>query len=192
MKIYTRKGDSGQTRLIGGTSISKAAPRLEAYGTVDEFNSFLGLAITEARAHSGPGPLIEPLIRIQNELFIVGGFLACEKAEMIATLPGLPKDAVTRLEQEIDGMTAPLPPLKEFILPGGSILACHLHAARTICRRAERRVIELVEEILGEGHSVPPEYSAIVIYLNRLSDYLFTAARYANHLLKIEDHTWKK
>lgn len=194
MKIYTRKGDSGQTRLIGGTEISKSALRIEAYGTVDELNSFLGLCCKEAQNHKQEklelGGFDEEIQFIQNELFNAGGLLACEDLAMLPKLPHLSGKAIQMLEENIDRMTTVLQPLREFILPGGSELACRLHVARTVCRRAERRLVEFINTDLHGN--IPDEYKQIVIYLNRLSDWCFTAARWANSVFGVHDHTWKK
>lgn len=202
MKIYTRNGDSGQTRLIGGSQISKADQRIEAYGTFDELNSVLGLCQQEAQNQMAKTPALQTLrqqiLILQNELFNAGSLLACEKVEDLQKLPKLPESAVTRMEKDIDQMTADLPPLREFILPGGSMLACYLHLARTVCRRAERETVRFLDDnssgsiSLTQAATTEPDYSAIVIYLNRLSDYLFTAARWSNKTLGVNDHTWKK
>ncbi len=192
MKIYTRKGDSGQTRLIGGSEISKADWRIEAYGTIDELNSVLGLCCKESQIHQTAKLELtgfdEEIQQIQHELFNAGSLLACEDINMLEKLPPLSEDAVTRLEKSIDEKTEVLPSLKEFILPGGSELACRLHLARTVCRRAERRLVEFMDD-QGEP---PEEYHEIVIYLNRLSDWCFTAARWSNGVFGAHDHIWKK
>lgn len=170
-KIYTRTGDAGQTRLASGAPVSKSDHRVEAYGAVDELNAVIGLA----RLHSGQNDRIDAMLgRIQNELFDLGADLATpmdpapkwEALRIIAT-------QVERLESEIDWMNESLKPLDSFILPGGSPLSAHLHLARTVCRRAEREAVRLVES--GEG--VNPD---AVRYLNRLSDHLFVAGRRAN------------
>lgn len=192
MKIYTRKGDSGQTRLIGGTEISKSDARIEAYGTIDELNSVLGLCRKEAEVQKQTKMQLEgfedEIQFVQNELFNAGGLLACEDSKMLPKLPHLAKNLIQKLETSIDEKTSVLPPLKEFILPGGTELACRLHLARTVCRRAERRLVHFI----NEQDSTPTEYSEIVIFLNRLSDWCFTAARWANSTLGVHDHTWKK
>ena len=170
-KIYTRSGDAGDTALSDGTRVAKHDPRVEAYGTVDELNATIGVA----RLSAGDA-LSAQLGRIQNELFDLG-------ADM--SRPGMDRDAgapypvlriiqpqVDRLETEIDAMNAPMPALRSFILPGGSALSAHLHVARTVARRAERRATELAAG--GDANPVA------VKYLNRLSDWLFVAARAAN------------
>jgi cob(I)alamin adenosyltransferase len=170
-KIYTRTGDAGDTALGDGTRVPKHAPRVEAYGTVDELNAALGLA----RLHAGDEPDAQ-LARIQNDLFDVGADLCRPGREKDAEAEYPPlriTDAqVTRLEQEIDAMNARLAPLRSFVLPGGSALAAHLHLARTVARRAERQTVEL-----AGTEDVNP---AAIRYLNRLSDWFFVAARIAN------------
>ena len=172
-RIYTRTGDKGDTALSDGSRVAKHDPRVEAYGTVDEANATLGLA----RLHAG-GQMADRITVIQNELFDLGADLA---------RPGLAADAeapypvlriiapqTARLEAEIDAMNAALQPLRSFILPGGTALSAHLHLARTVARRAERRATELAAAAPGD---VNPEAAR---YLNRLSDWLFVAARVAN------------
>lgn len=168
MKIYTKTGDSGETSLFAGGRVLKDHLRVEAYGTVDELNSVLGLA----RAHGVPMQAEVWLERIQNELFTVGADLATPLDAQAAWLVRMDTVPVEKLESEIDQMTAELPPLQNFILPGGAPAAAAIHVARTICRRAERVCVSLsqVEQI-----------NVLVIqYLNRLSDFLFTLARWVN------------
>ena len=170
-RIYTRTGDAGETALGDGTRVAKTAPRVAAYGTVDEVNAALGLA----RLHAGGAPA-EAIARIQNDLFDLGADLCRPPAEGEDTAERPPLRVVpaqvTRLETEIDAMNAALAPLRSFILPGGSALAAHLHMARTIARRAEREVLTLAA---AEAVGAPA-----LTYLNRLSDWLFVAARAAN------------
>lgn len=169
-KIYTRTGDGGSTRLATGEPVSKASLRVEAYGAVDETNACLGLA----RLHTATDPELDAMLaRIQNELFDLGADLAAPpRADETNTLR-MVASQVVRLEHEIDSMNAALPPLASFILPGGTPVAAHLHLARTVARRAERIAVALVEA----GETVGPE---AMRYLNRLSDFLFVAARHAN------------
>ena len=182
MKIYTKTGDQGKTRLVGGSTASKSDQRIEAYGTVDELNSILGLIAVEC---SDPfRDLQQKIYRIQNELFNLGSILACEHPEMLAKLPTISETHVRLLETEIDDMDKNLAPLKNFILPGGSKLSALFHLARTVCRRAERHTVRL-----NENSKVP---ETTIIYLNRLSDYLFIAARFCNHKLNIRDVEWSK
>ncbi len=170
-RIYTRTGDKGETALVDGSRVPKDAPRVDAYGTVDELNATLGLA----RLHAD-GTLADAVARIQNDLFDLGADLANPGFERDAEAKRPPLRTVAaqvdRLEGEIDAMNADLAPLRSFVLPGGSALAAHLHLARTVCRRAERAAVTL-----AGAESVNPE---AVRYLNRLSDWLFVAARVAN------------
>ena len=181
MKIYTKTGDRGDTGLFGGPRVSKDAPRIEAYGTVDELNSVLGVVHT-ARL----GPVIDQLIgRIQNELFDLGAQLATpDPAAHNMTLVG-PRQ-IAALEAAIDSHEQGLQPLKTFILPGGAPAAAYLHLARTVCRRAERRVVTLA------GKSSEPISPDVVVYLNRLSDLLFVLARAVNRDSGHGDVPWQK
>jgi cob(I)alamin adenosyltransferase len=172
-KIYTKSGDKGTTALATGERVPKHALRIESYGTTDETNSVIGIA----RLHTQAMPKLDAMLgRIQNELFDLGADLATpEKDEKLEYEPLRILDAqVTRLEAEIDEMNAALAPLRSFILPGGTPAASYLHLARTVCRRAERQVTALME--------LPHERvsEAALKYLNRLSDFLFVAARFAN------------
>lgn len=198
-KIYTRTGDGGKTRLVGGTQVPKTDERLEAYGTVDELNSVLGLCHATLKdsisTSKSPDSLQtsltmfeQEILNLQNSLFFIGSRLASEDAKTLAMLPPLPENAIPELEKQIDTWTALLPPLKEFILPGGHRLAAELHLARTVCRRAERMVAKTVV-LAGSATKID---SVELRYLNRLSDYLFTAARFANLALGFTDRTWKK
>ncbi len=174
MKIYTRTGDAGETSLFGGARVAKNDPRIEAYGTVDELNAFIGVA----RASWPGSPIDAQLGEIQSDLFDAGAQLASPGSTQFY---GVDPKRVTALEHAIDDMDRELPPLKSFILPGGTIAAAQLHAARTICRRAERLVVALGDE----------ETKNTIVYLNRLSDYLFIAARYANKTAGVDDVIWK-
>jgi cob(I)alamin adenosyltransferase len=168
VKIYTRTGDDGTTSLFAGGRVSKGHLRLHAYGTVDELNAVLGLAIATGVSDS----LLEALQRIQGELFVLGADLATPLGAEAKWIVRVAPDMVGQLEHEIDEWQRTLPELKNFILPGGSVTGAFLHQARTVCRRAERWVVMLgVEEELNK-HVRP--------YLNRLSDWLFVAARVAN------------
>ncbi len=174
MKIYTRTGDAGQTSIVGGARLPKTATRIEAYGTVDELNSHLGLLAADA---STPEPQRRTLLQVQNSLFNIGGFLAGTPSD------GLIDDDTLMLENSIDAMDRELPPLHEFILPGGSTLAAQAHIARTVCRRAERRILSCASEM-----NLTP---TLLAYINRLSDWLFTFARYANLQAQVPEHTWQ-
>jgi cob(I)alamin adenosyltransferase len=179
MKIYTKTGDDGSTGLFGGGRVPKHDARVEAYGTVDELNSLLGLALCE----SPDDELAAALRNHQDELFALGAVLADGKAS------GTPKpnDALlAAMEQQIDKFTAELPELRNFILPGGTKLAAMLHLARTVCRRAERAVSRIRVDQPKLASRVMPA----LVYLNRLSDWLFTAARIANGRAKVEDIIW--
>ena len=169
-RIYTRTGDSGHTRLASGAPVSKASPRVSAYGDVDETNAVLGLARLST---AGAAPLDPILARIQNDLFDLGADLATpERAAGGPEALRIVASQVDRLEREIDALNAELSPLTSFVLPGGTAAAAALHVARTVCRRAERATVAL-----AAAETVNPE---AVRYLNRLSDLLFVAARYAN------------
>ena len=170
MKIYTRTGDHGQTSLFGGTRVAKHDARIEAYGTVDELNSFLG-AVTG----------VDELPSIQSDLFEIGAHLASPGT---SRFPGVDPSRIEFLEKRIDAMESELAPLTTFILPGGSAAAAQLHIARTVCRRAERRVVALEDE--------SDATRSTITYLNRLSDYLFVAARYANLKAGVSDVPWSK
>lgn len=179
MKIYTKTGDEGETGLFGGERVPKDTPRIEAYGDVDELNSLLGVI----RALRPNKRIDRTLLGIQNDLFIVGADLATRKATKRSIVPQIAPSHVAVLEKAIDSLQLSLPPLKTFILPGGTAAASHLHYARTVCRRAERSAVRLshVEHINAN----------VVAYLNRLSDLLFVLARYANQLEKQRETKWE-
>jgi cob(I)alamin adenosyltransferase len=181
MKIYTKTGDSGDTGLFGGPRTSKDAPRIEAYGTVDVLNRVVGIA----GAAGLVGPVDELVGRIQNELFAVGAQLATPDPGAHGTLVIGPTH-IGALERAIDHYEAGLEPLKNFILPGGTPGAAYLHLARTVCRRAERRLVTLVRA------SREPVSGDTVVYLNRLSDLLFVLARAVNHAAGVVDIPWEK
>ncbi len=181
MKIYTRTGDGGETSLFGGGRVRKDHPRTAAYGDVDELNSAIGLARATA-----PAELFDELLQaVQRDLFAIGGRLATPEPEKVAKAMAkavLPPERAESFEQVMDDAERELPPLSAFVLPGGTPKAAALHVARTVCRRAERSVVHLARE-----DEAPPE---ILIYLNRLSDLLFTLARLANHRAGSPDITW--
>ena len=183
-RIYTRTGDKGETGLVDGSRVSKDAPRVAAYGTVDEVNATLGLA----RLHA-EGAFALALERVQNDLFDLGADLATPGFERDAEAKRPPLRIVAaqvdRLESEIDAMNADLAPLRSFVLPGGTALAAYLHLARTVCRRAEREAVTLATTSITP-EAINPE---AVRYLNRLSDWLFVSARVANDLGK-SDILW--
>jgi cob(I)alamin adenosyltransferase len=177
MKIYTRTGDQGETSLFGGSRVAKNDPRIEAYGTVDELSSFLGVA----RAQGVPAGVASVLEQVQRDLFDIGAHLASPGTSQFA---GVEAQRIAGLEAAIDAMEQELTPLRNFILPCGSLAAAQLHVARTVCRRAERCVVALHDE------SAPT--ASTVAYLNRLSDYLFVAARFANRRADVDDVEWKR
>lgn len=179
MKIYTKTGDKGETGLLGGDRIAKTSPRIRAIGAIDELNATLGIA----HAFADESSLQGQIQRIQNWLFDLGSELACPpggKFELIS----VGSKHLTELEQSMDQQTAGLPPLRNFILPGGTALAAHLHLARCVCRRVELEVLDLSE--------VEPVRTDLLIFLNRLSDWLFTSARTANLQANVEDVKWAK
>ena len=176
MKIYTKTGDKGETSLFGGKRISKDDQRIEAYGTVDELNSIIGVT----RSFSKKPEIDKILARIQDQLFVLGADLATPADAKSRATKRITREDCTILEKIIDEIDAKLPQLKSFIVPGGSKTAGLLHHARTVCRRAERRVVSM-----QRGTS---EHT--VIFLNRLSDLLFVLARYANKLSGADDVPW--
>jgi cob(I)alamin adenosyltransferase len=180
MKIYTKTGDDGSTGLFGGQRVPKHDARVQAYGTVDELNSVIGLALTTAE-----GEIRATLLSKQSELFSLGAMLATADGKASGT--GVDEAQIAPLEADIDRMDAELDPLRNFILPGGSPLAGWLHLARTVCRRAEREVTALRVDRPNDA----PRLAPAVKYLNRLSDWLFTLARYANMNAGVEDIPWK-
>ena len=181
MKIYTKTGDEGETSLFGGGRVRKDHPRTSAYGDVDELNSAIGLV----RATEPSDLFDDTLQAIQRDLFSIGGQLATPRPEKVAKKMEkavLPPERAAALERVMDDAEGELTPLQAFVLPGGTPKAAALHLARTVCRRAERSVVTLAGE-----DEVPPE---ILVYLNRLSDLLFTLARLANHRAGTPDLTW--
>jgi cob(I)alamin adenosyltransferase len=181
MKIYTKTGDRGETGLFGGSRVSKDAPRIEAYGTVDELNCVLGVV----RAQDVESDVDLLLRQIQNELFALGAQLATPDPAAHQTALIGPRQ-IAALEAAIDRFEERLDPLQQFVLPGGIPAAAQLHLARTVCRRAERRLVTLVRE------SAEPIADDLVIYLNRLSDLLFVLARAVNHAAGCSDVPWQR
>jgi len=181
MKIYTKTGDDGSTGLFGGTRVPKHDARVNAYGTVDELNSVLGLAAAE----EGDARIRAMLAPHQVELFNLGSLLASGES-MGAGLPPLSAELVQEMERQIDAADAELAPLKNFILPGGSKQAALLHLARTVCRRAERETSGVREHFV----KLAPRLMPGIRYLNRLSDWLFTLARLSNHRAGLKDVPW--
>ncbi|MES2769759.1 MAG: cob(I)yrinic acid a,c-diamide adenosyltransferase [Bdellovibrionota bacterium] len=188
-KIYTKKGDQGETCLVSGEKVLKSHVRLESYGTLDELNSTIGVALS----HMSLSPkkielakaLSNILFQIQNDLFNIGSQLACADSEMQKKLPTILQQDIKKQELKIDELTELLPPLKNFILPGGSISSSSFHISRTVCRRAERLCLKLRDE----NNSVDP---LLIQYLNRLSDLLFVIARYCNKVEGFPEIEWSK
>lgn len=178
MKIYTKKGDAGETGLYGNVRVPKDDQRIRSYGTLDELNAQLGFVLCEKLLSA---ELKARFLRIQGELFQLGAELATPRGKSTGIkLVGLPE--IEKLEHEIDSMESKLAPLKTFILPGGAPASALLHLARTICRRAERETVTL--------NRSEPQRPDVIQYLNRLSDYLFVCARFANHQASVADQPW--
>ena len=182
-RIYTRRGDAGETSLVGGQRVPKDSPRLECYGAVDELNALVGLARLSAQEHPGLRDLAAILHRVQHELFNLGSILATLPADVHSQQPRVTGADVAQLEKEIDAMNEPLPALRSFVLPGASRLDAELHVCRTVCRRAERLAVTLARD-----ESVPPE---AIRYLNRLSDAFFVWSRWVNHQLGVPEVLWQ-
>lgn len=189
--LYTRTGDAGMTSLIGGKRVAKNSPRVNAYGTIDELNAHIGLV--QARCSELDNFVTSTLLGINNTLFNLGAYLATPPAEVTETSPAdaipavlkaLP-DRIAELEHQIDTLDSMVPAQRTFILPGGSIGAAEAHVARTVCRRAEREILNLA----ATGEHVEP---MVLTYINRLSDYLFILARYINHFTGTPDIPWQK
>jgi len=188
MKIYTGGGDQGTTSLFSGERVAKSDRRLAAYGTVDELNSVLG-AVAAALPPEGSA-LLDELQRIQQELFQLGAWLAVTPGSTAAGhLHPFTEEPAKRLEIAIDALELELPPLRSFILPGGHPAAAWAHVARTVCRRAERHAVSLLTET-AEPRCDPHRPSCILVYLNRLSDYLFVLARRLNQLTGMAEQPW--
>ena len=180
MKIYTKTGDKGETSLFGGQRVFKDDVRVDCYGTVDELNSVLGLAVTEVTESE----IIKVIQKIQNDLFDLGSELATPIIKNKENIPRISSGNISYLENSIDRFEVQLPELKQFILPGGTKGASLLHFARSVCRRGERLVVSL-------SKNVSISYD-IVIYLNRLSDLLFVLARFENFVQNFPDINWEK
>ncbi len=186
-RIYTRRGDSGETALVNGRRVRKDDPRVEAYGTVDELNAFVGCAIENLRAAEEHRPALAPLggilLRVQHELFNLGSEVATDPGSLGERQPRVLASQVERLEADIDAMNEDLPPLRSFVLPGGSTLNADLHVCRAVCRRAERRVAAL--EASEPGADLPFRY------LNRLSDAFFVWSRWACRSMGEPETLWQ-
>lgn len=187
MKIYTGTGDRGKTSLFSGERVSKADARIDAYGDLDELNSILGALAAHLTAEE---KLVSELQQIQSGLFQAGAWLATHPdSAAIESLPDVPTQQIAFLENTIDRFEKELPMLKAFILPGGHITAAWAHIARTVCRRCERKVVPLINETPTEK-SVE-HYRRLLVFLNRLSDYLFMLARKCNHIHGVSDKPWR-
>jgi cob(I)alamin adenosyltransferase len=188
MKIYTKAGDKGTTRLVDGSCVEKHNPRVEAYGSVDELNSYIGVVISELARLEAFQPQLIHTQKIQHHLFRVGSLIATDSAQdlnLFYSLPQIDDSHIHFLEKLIDEMTQELPQLKNFILPSGHIAVATIHVARTLCRRAERRISEIYQ-------SQPEILQNILIYLNRLSDYFFTLARWTSFKTNSPEIAWDK
>ncbi len=182
-RVYTRRGDSGETSLVGGQRAPKDGLRIECYGTVDELNSFTGVACVTAESYTALAPLVAILKRVQHELFNLGSVLATLPEDVKPKQPQITSVEVQQLEREIDSMNADLPPLRSFVLPGGTEINAALHVCRTVCRRAERLCVTLARQ-----ESVP-EFA--IEYLNRLSDAFFVWSRWASAQVGAAEVLWK-
>ena len=180
MKIYTKTGDAGTTSLLGGTRVAKHHLRIEAYGTVDELNAQLGFLCDSIKAPETIGQLRQ----VQHRLFSIGSALATEPQHQQQYPLELTGNDIELLEQQIDDWQNELPPLTNFVLPGGHLSVSSAHICRTVCRRAERRVLEL--------HEVQPVAEEVLRYLNRLSDYFFAFSRFLTYTLGVEEVIWQK
>lgn len=187
MKVYTGGGDKGKTSLFSGERVAKHHVRIDAYGDMDELNSLLGVVC--ALVPAAESKLIQDLEGMQRNLFVAGAWLSTTPdSPVIKHLTPLSAEVAKELEERIDTISGMLPPLKAFILPGGEVVAAWAHVARTVCRRCERKLTLLIE---AEKMQEDAQLAAIQVYLNRLSDYLFVAARYLNQVLGREDILWK-
>lgn len=188
MKIYTKVGDKGTTRLVDGSCVEKHNPRVEAYGSVDELNSYVGVVISEIAQLEALRPQMATLQKLQHHLFRIGSLVATntdKDMNLFQSLPQIEENHIQLLEQHIDQMTADLPVLKSFILPSGHPAVASAHVARTLCRRAERRVSEVYQ-------THPETLQNVLMYLNRLSDYLFTLARFIGLKTNSTEVVWDK
>jgi cob(I)alamin adenosyltransferase len=186
LKIYTKTGDKGQTGLLGGTRVPKHNIRIEAYGTIDELNSWIGLlrdSIASNELIADSRQQIAILVETQDRLFTIGSSLASDPKKSKVKIPHLKEDDIILFEREMDNMDTVLPPMKNFVLPGGHELVSKCHITRCVCRRAERRVNNLAEN--------EPVDELVIKYLNRLSDYLFMLSRKLAHDLDAPETAWK-
>lgn len=181
--LYTRTGDLGTTSLVDGSRVSKSSPRLEAYGTVDELNSWMGVLATDSQLPADCRPLI---LIIQNRLFDLGAYLATPLPAdgLMPQAATLDRQAISAIEAEIDRLDDAVPALRKFVLPGGTQLSAWCHVARTVCRRAERHCIALAADTYVDSN--------VIRYINRLSDYLFILSRYVNLRAGIAEQCWQQ
>ena len=179
MKVYTKTGDKGTTALVGGQRVKKYSDKIEAYGTVDELTSYLGLI----RDSIPSGDIQDQIAVIQNNLMVLGGELAAQEGFDLSRIPTVETHFIVWLEQRIDEMEDELPPIKAFVLPGGHLIVSHCHVARTICRRAERKTV-----YVSEQETISP---LITQYLNRLSDYLFVLSRKLSKDFNVTEILWE-
>ena len=183
-KVYTKTGDRGDTQVAAGVSISKGSQRIEVIGGIDELNASIGLCVSQIREDSDFEWLLQSALRIQNELFNLGSQLAVLAVHRRENTPLITDEATTKLESEIDMINADLPRLSSFILPGGTEAASRFHFSRTICRRVERTLVTLKDEV--------DDFEPVtLIFLNRLSDWLFVMARYCNFIKNYPETLWK-
>jgi cob(I)alamin adenosyltransferase len=189
MKIYTGTGDRGKTSLFSGQRLSKTDKRIEAYGDMDELNSVIGALVASlGPEYSDP---VEELQQIQTDLFTISALLATTPdSPSMDTIAGIGQEHIEFLEKSIDRMVDALPVLKGFVLPGGHSAAAWAHVVRTVCRRTERRIVRFLDASFNA--QTPDSYQRSLIYINRLSDYLFVAARYCNHLFDVPEKLWEK
>ncbi len=189
MKIYTGTGDEGFTSLLSGKRVLKSNKRIDAYGDVDELSAFLG--VVSSLVCSKSSDIVKDIVEIQSELLKAGAWLASDSgSSSIKKLDLITEEPAKNLESRIDKMSEKLPPLKGFIMSGGDPASAHAHVARTVCRRAERHVISLVEEQKEALYCT--QVNLIIVYLNRLSDYLFVLSRYCSYLSGFPDNIWVK
>ena len=189
MKIYTGTGDRGKTSLFSGERVAKSDRRIEAYGDIDELNSFLG-ALAASLAEKGQD-LASRLHQIQTDLFQLSAILATSPdSPALDSLAEISDRQITGLEQSVDQLDAQLPTLSGFVLPGGHCTAAWAHICRTVCRRAERKVKRIEDEYVGS--KAARQFQLVLVYLNRLSDYLFVLARYCNQMQGVSDTLWKQ
>lgn len=178
-KIYTRGGDKGQTSLLGGSRVPKYHEKIEAYGTLDELNAFIGLLRDQKEVEESTQQF---LYEVQEKVFAAESFVAADSPHHLSGIPEIEDEDIAKLEEAIDGMNHELPELNNFILPGGHPAVSYAHVARTVCRRAERLVIKA-----GENHPVDEK---IIRYLNRLSDYFFVLGRFLAHAFQVAEDKW--